>query len=173
MQPGALRALEFDRIVEAVKTFALTPMGAERVSRLQPSIDPRQVGQLLAATSETARYIFAHGLFPLRASSDLPQILAALAVEGRALEPLRLLALAAFLDSMDESRAAIRRALGSFPILEAASSAAASFKVETGHTREKIEPSGEVVDDASPTLKGIRERLRKQRTRLRSTLESY
>src|SRR5262249_43128276 len=44
---------------------------------------------------------------------------------------------------------------------------------ETGHTREKIEPSGEVVDDASPTLKGIRERLRKQRTRLRSTLESY
>ena len=42
MQPGALRALEFDRIVEAVKTFALTPMGAERVSRLQPSTDPRQ-----------------------------------------------------------------------------------------------------------------------------------
>ena len=29
------------------------------------------------------------------------------------------------------------------------------------------------MDDASPTLKGIRERLRKQRTRLRSTLESY
>ena len=109
MQPGALRALEFDRIVEAVKTFALTPMGAERVSRLQPSIDPRQVGQLLAATSETARYISAHALFPLRGSSELPQILSALAVEGRALEPLRLLTLAAFLDSIDESKAGIRR----------------------------------------------------------------
>ncbi len=173
MQPSALRTLEFDRIVEAVSGFALTPMGAESLAGLEPSTDPQKVAQLLAATTETMRFVSSHGLFPLRASSDLPQVLAALAVEGRALEPLRLLALAAFLDSVDESRAAIRRAPGSFPILEAASSAAASFKVETGHTREKIEPSGDVVDDASPTLKGIRERLRKQRTRLRSTLESY
>jgi len=173
MQLSALRALEFDRIVEAVSRFALTPMGAERLAALEPSTDAQKVAQLLSATTETLRFVTSHGLFPLRASSDLPQVLAALAVEGRALEPLRLLALAAFLDSVDESRAAIRRAPGSFPILEAASSAAASFKVETGHTREKIEPSGDVVDDASPTLKGIRERLRKQRTRLRSTLESY
>ena len=173
MQPSALRTLEFDRIVETVSGFALTPMGAERLAVLEPSTDAQKVAQLLSATTETLRFVTSHGLFPLRASSDLPQVLAALAVEGRALEPLRLLALAAFLDSVDESRAAIRRAPGSFPILEAASSAAASFKVETGHTREKIEPSGDVVDDASPTLKGIRERLRKQRTRLRSTLESY
>ena len=39
--------------------------------------------------------------------------------------------------------------------------------------RDKIDPSGEVVDHASPELKAIRERLRKQRTRLRGTLESY
>ena len=173
MQPSALRPLEFDRIVEAVSGFALTPMGAERLTALEPSTDAQKVAQMLSATSETMRFVASQGLFPLRASSDLPQILAALAVEGRALEPLRLLALAAFLDSVDESRAAIRRAPGSFPILEAASSAAASFKVETGHTRDKIDPSGDVVDDASPTLKGIRERLRKQRARLRSTLESY
>jgi DNA mismatch repair protein MutS2 len=173
MQPSALRALEFDRIVEAVAAFALTPMGAERLSRLQPSADPRTVAQLLAATSETTRYIDAHGVFPLRATAELPQILIALAVEGRALEPLRLLALATFLDSIDESRAGIRRAPGSFPLLEAASGGVASFKSEISHTREKIEPSGEVVDHASPELKIIRERLRKQRTRLRSTLESY
>jgi DNA mismatch repair protein MutS2 len=173
MQPSALRALEFDRIVEAVADFALTPMGAERLARLQPSTDARTVAQLLAATSETTRYIDAHGVFPLRATAELPQILTALAVEGRALEALRLLALAAFLDSIDEARAGIRRAPGSFPLLDAASGGAASFKVETAHTREKIEPSGEVVDHASPELKIIRERLRKQRTRLRSTLESY
>jgi len=173
MQPSALRALEFDRIVDAVVAFALTPMGAERLSRLLPSTDSRAVAQLLAATSETTRYIDAHGVFPLRATAELPQILTALAVEGRALEPLRLLALATFLDSIDESRAGIRRAPGSFPLLEAASGGVASFKHEIAHTRDKIEPSGEVVDHASPELKIIRERLRKQRTRLRSTLESY
>jgi len=173
MQPSALRALEFDRIVEAVRDFALTPMGAERLARLHPSTDARTVAGLLAATSETTRYVTAHGVFPLRASSELPQILTALAVEGRALEALRLLALATFLDSIDEARAGIRRAPGSYPLLEAASGAAASFKGETANTREKIDPSGEVVDHASPELKLIRERLRKQRTRLRSTLESY
>jgi DNA mismatch repair protein MutS2 len=173
MQSSALRALEFDRIVETVRGFALTPMGAERLARLQPSTDPRQVAQLLAATTETTRYIAAHGVFPLRASNELPQILAALAVEGRALEAQRLLALAAFLDSIDESKTAIRRASGSFPLLEAASGGAASFKDETAQTREKIDPSGEVVDHASPELRLLRDRLRKQRARLRTTLESY
>jgi DNA mismatch repair protein MutS2 len=173
MQPGALRALEFDRIVEAVKSFALTPMGSERLNRLQPAIDPQLVASLLGHTSEAARFLAAHGSFPLRASEELPDIFAALAVEGRALEALRLLALAAFLDSIDETRAAIRRAPGSFPRLEAISGSAASFKGETAATRDKIDPSGDVVDHASPGLKAIRERLRKQRTRLRSTLESY
>ena len=63
-----------------------------------------------------------------------------------------------------KSRAAIRRAAGSFPLLEAASGGAASFKGETAQMREKIDPSGDVVDHASPELKMIRERLRKQRT---------
>src|SRR5436190_24307418 len=113
MQPAALRALEFDRIVEAVTSFALTPMGGERLARIQPSTDPHKVAQLLAGTTETVRYIGTHGLFPLRASSDLPHTLAALAVEGRALEALRPLSLASFLESVDESRDGIRRAPGS------------------------------------------------------------
>src|SRR5437867_6427409 len=141
MHPSALRALEFDRIVEAVTRFALTPMGAERLARLAPSLDPHKVAQLLAATSETTRFLSAHGGFPLRASSDLPQILSALAVEGRALEAPRLLTLAAFLDSVDESREAIHRGSGSFPLLEGTSGGAASFRRETAQTREKIDPS--------------------------------
>ena len=173
MQPSALRALEFDRIVDAVSGFALTPMGAERLSRLTPSTEAPRVAQLLAATTETARFLAANGLFPLRASDDLPQILTALAVEGRPLEAARLLALAAFLDSVDESRAAIRRAPGSFPLLDAASGPAASFKGESATVREKIDPAGDVVDAASSELKLIRDRLRKQRSRLRTTLESY
>src|SRR5438874_11473286 len=173
MQPSALRALEFHRIVEAVEGSRRTPMGAERLARLQPSTDARHVAQLLAGTTETTRYVAAHGVFPLRASAELPQILAALAVEGRALEAPRLLALASFLDSIDESRAAIRRAAGVFPLLEAASGGAASFKGETAHTRDKIDPTGDGVDKASQELRMIRDRLRKQRSRLRTTLESY
>src|SRR3954464_1046441 len=173
MQPGVLRALEFDRIVEAVRGFAITPMGDERLARLAPSTDPHTVARLLAGTTETGRYLAKYGLLPLRASSELPLILAALSVEGRALEAGRLLMLAAFLDSVEETRTAIRRAGGSFPIVELAAAGAASFKGEIAQVREKIDASGDVVDHASPELKVIRERLRKQRTRLRGTLESY
>jgi DNA mismatch repair protein MutS2 len=173
MQPAALRALEFDRVVEMVRAFAMTPMGDERLSRLAPSPDPQKVAQLLAATTETAKYLAANGLFPLRSAGDMPQILTALAVEGRALEAKRLLALATFLGSVEEAVTAIRRAPGSFARLETASAAAASFKNESAQVREKIDEAGEVVDNASPELKVIRERLRKQRTRLRGTLESY
>ena len=173
MQSPVLRALEFDRVVEMVRGFALTPMGDERLARLAPASDPQKVAQLLAATSETTRYLAANALFPLRASTELPQILASLAIEGKALEPLRLVALAAFLDSVDETKAAIHRAPGSFAHLEGAAGPVASFRTETTHVRDKIDPSGEVVDDASPELKLVRERLRKQRARLRGTLESY
>ncbi|HEX4346446.1 MAG TPA: endonuclease MutS2 [Vicinamibacterales bacterium] len=173
MQPGTLRSLEFDRVVEAVRAFALTPMGDECLSRVAPSIDHEKVVALLAATTETVAYIERHGVFPLRSAAELPQILTSLAVEGRALEPLRLLTLAAFLESVEESRAAIRRLASSFPILDRASTPVASFKGEITHTRAKIDQSGEVADDASPELRSIRDRLRKQRTRLRGTLESY
>ena len=173
MQPSVLRALEFDRVVEMVRAFAMTPMGDERLERLAPSGDPQKVAQLLAATTETAKYLSSNGLFPLRSAAEMPQIVAALAVEGRAIEAPRLLALATFLASVDEAVAAIRRAPGSFARLEAAAGPAASFKNETAQVREKIDEAGEVVDSASPELKVIRERLRKQRSRLRGTLESY
>ena len=173
MHSGVLRALEFDRIVEAVRGFASTPMGDERLARLAPSTDPQKVAQVLAATTEAVAFITKQGLLPLGASAGLPRILGALAIEGRALEPVQLLELSAFLESVEETRAVIRRVAASFPLLDQASSGTASFKGEVAQTRDKIDPAGEVLDHASPELKMIRERLRKQRTRLRGTLESY
>jgi DNA mismatch repair protein MutS2 len=173
MQPALLRALEFDRIVEAVRAFAATPMGDERLARLQPSPDLQKVGQLQAATTEAVAFIAKQGLLPLAASAGLPRILGALAVEGRPLDATQLIELAAFLDTMEETRAAIRRVASAFPLADQASAGAASFKGEIAQTRDKIDPSGDVLDHASPELKIIRERLRKQRTRLRGTLESY
>ena len=49
----------------------------------------------------------------------------------------------------------------------------ASFKQEIADVRRKIEPSGEVADNASPALASIRERLRKQKQRLRTTLDGF
>ena len=172
MHSGALRALEFDRIVDAVVHFAQTPPGAARLKRMHPQTDPRTVASALAATSETARFL-ADNHLGLRAPAELDAILISLAVEGRAVESLHLLALGDFLASVDSACASVRRARIAVPILRAIADSAASFEAEIADIRRKIDPGGEVVDDASPELRNLRDRLRKQRTRLRGTLESY
>jgi len=119
MHAGALRALEFDRIVEAVERLAQTPPGSGRLAQLQPSHDPREVAAALAHTAETARFLSGAGDIALRAPAELDAILTALAVEGRALEPLGLLGLATLLGSIDAAVAGIRRQRAAFPLLGA------------------------------------------------------
>jgi DNA mismatch repair protein MutS2 len=173
MHTGALRALEWDRIVEVVRGFALTPLGAAQLAGLEPQADPHRVSQLLAATTEGVKYLDANPSFSLNAPDDLGAVLSALAVEGRALEPVRLLAFAEFLDSLAITCATIRRVSGPFPTLKALAENCGSFKSQIGDVRSKIDPSGDVNDNASPELSRLRTHLRKQRSRLRSTLESY
>src|SRR5215212_8872314 len=81
MHAGALRALEFDRIVEAVRRFALTPPGEARLERLSPHDDPRDVAAALAATAEAARFLGDNQL-ELQAPAELELILSSLQVEG-------------------------------------------------------------------------------------------
>src|SRR5690349_6130534 len=119
MQSGALKALEFDRIVEAVCRLAQTPPGAARLARLHPETDARAVSGALSATAESLRFLAGAGEILLRAPADLEAILAALTVEGRALEPLQLVALANFMGSVEATAAGILRNRASFPLLSA------------------------------------------------------
>jgi DNA mismatch repair protein MutS2 len=173
MHAGALRALEFDRIVSSVAGLAVTPTGRDRLEELHPATAAADVIARLRETSEGARFLTEHPGFPLRAPSDLPEILEALGVEGRGLEPLRLLGLSVYVESIDHSRQAIVKVGAAFPILRALVNGVASFTHEIADVRRKIEPSGEVADNASPALASIRERLRKHRQRLRTTLDSF
>ncbi len=173
MQSGALKALEFDRIVAAVERLAQTPFGAERLAALAPAQESDAVAAALATTAEAVRFLSGTGEIALRGSADLAAIVDSLSVDGRALEPLQILTLATFLASVDATAGGIRRARAQYPRLAVIVEPCASFEREIADVRRKIDPGGEVVDDASAELRSIRERLRKQRARLRGTLESY
>jgi DNA mismatch repair protein MutS2 len=173
MHAGALRALEFDRIVAVVSGLAVTPTGQARLAELHPVVDATRVITLQRATTEGTRFLSDHPGFPLRAPSDLEAILDSLTVEGRALESVRLLRLGDYLESIEQARQAIRKVGSAFPILSQQVDAVASFAREIAEVRRKIEPSGDVADNASPTLAQIRDRLRRQKQRLRTTLDSF
>src|SRR5512134_1418425 len=173
MHTGVLRALEFDRIVEVAQSFAVTPLGVSRLAALYPSTDAQRVAQNLGITTETVKYLQGNGSFSLTAPAEIEAVLLALAVEGRPLEALRLVGFANFLESIDNTRAGVRRQPAAFPALSALVEPCASFKGQIAEVRRQVSPAGEVVDAASPELRTIRDRLRKQRSRLRGTLESY
>jgi DNA mismatch repair protein MutS2 len=168
-----LRAIEFDRIVSIVAGLAVTPPGRERLEAMAPMTEPARVGAAQAATSEGVRFLTVSSGFPLRAPAELEAILDGLQVEGRALEPLNLLGLADYLESIESTRRVIGSASEPYPILKRLVEAIASFAGEIAAVRRKIEPSGDVADNASPALASIRDRLRKQKSKLRSTLESF
>lgn len=173
MHPTTLRALEFDLIAAVVRSYAVTPMGARQLDQLTPSADPVRVAEGLDLTGEALLLLQDHQSLPLRAGEAVSGALDGLAVQGRPLEPLRLLALADFFDAMDRTVALVERAAARLPALAAVARRASRFVDENGRVRKAISQHGEVVDDASPALASLRDRLRKQRQRLRGTLESY
>ena len=169
----ALRTLEFDRIVDAVTSLAITPLGAGVLAELEPQVDPKAVAESLNATTETTAFLESNALFPLRAGTGIEEALAGLEVQGQLLDPLPLRLVADFLDSIEIAGAAVRQATGTFPILERLASGIPSFKREVASVRKGIDPSGDVLDDASPELRSLRDRLRQKRQRLRGTLEQF
>jgi DNA mismatch repair protein MutS2 len=175
MQPSTLKALEFDRVREALAAHAATPLGRARALDLEPSSDAAEVAQALALTSEGVRFTAAGGSLGLWAPEDLDTLLEILGVEGQALEPQQLTALARFAESVDHVVEGIRNANTgaeeSGSLLRTLVAASKPFTNEIAAVRRAIDPSGDVRDDASPALKEIREKLRRQRAKLRSTLE--
>lgn len=168
-----LRALEFDRIVEAVTALALTPFGERELRGLRPSGDPRAVAAALDGTTETTAYLERHDLFPLRAFQGIDEALAGMGIEGRPLEPLHLRGLADFVDSLDRTRAAVAAAGAGFPLLGGIAGRLVSFASEVAAVRHAIDGSGEVLDQASPALRSVRDALRQKRQKLRATLEHF
>ncbi|HEY7191518.1 MAG TPA: endonuclease MutS2 [Vicinamibacterales bacterium] len=173
MQSGALRALEFDRIRSVVSGLAVTSLGRDRLAAVEPDTNASSVIAAQRSTTEGVRFLGDHPGFPLRAPIDLDETIEALGIEGRALEPLRLLGLADYVESIELTRQAVAKVGAAFPILRALVDKVASFRQEVADVRRKIEPSGEVADNASPALASIRDRLRRQKQRLRSTLEGF
>ncbi len=174
MDSATLRALDFDRVVEAVRSFAITPLGSTALNDLKPQTELRLVKELLATTSEGVDYLKGNSSFPLESPDDINKIVNTLAVQDRVLEPSQLKGLSRLLSSFNAVRTQLKNVSGGpYPSLQAVIRSARSFEAEIHEVNKAINEQGCVVDMATPQLKNIRARLQRQRQQLRSTLESY
>jgi DNA mismatch repair protein MutS2 len=173
MHSTVFRALEFNRIRDALVALALTAPGRARAAGLEPATSPDEVRARLQTTAEGAAFTRTGGSLAISAPDDILDSLARLDVQGVPLDPLQLLGLARLLDSTTTVVAAVRRASAvGHAHLGDIVAGAASFSDEIAAVRRAIEPSGDVSDAASPALREIRESLRRQRAKLRSTLDA-
>jgi DNA mismatch repair protein MutS2 len=170
MHSGVLRTLEFDRIREVLAREAFTPLGRARALALEPAVEPDEVRRRLDLTQEAASLLKGAGRIGLDAPEDLEAILASLTEDDQEpLAPPALLGLARFTGSVATTATAVRAHGG--PGLRALVAAVPDFSDEIAAIARAILPSGEVSDDASPALREIRDGLRRQRAKLRATLE--
>ena len=174
MHPGALSALEFDRIVEAVGGFALTPLGAPRLAELRPQTDRGASPALQAGTTEAVRFLDDGRRVPAaRAGRPRRHCWRHWPSKGAPLEPLRLLGLADFLD-LRRGRAAGR------PPRRARVSRAQGPRrrrrvvpARGGEVRREDRPAGRRRGPCQPGTAIAARSAAQAARRLRGTLESY
>ena len=171
MKPVFYRALEFDRVREALAAEATTALGRERALELEPATEPDEVRRRLALTAEAVAFLKDGDSLSIDAPDDLDRILASLDIIDEPLEPLQLVGLSRCVRSVEVVADAIRRRTTA-PLLGQLVGGVTSFADEVAAVRRAIDGGGDVTDDASPALRDIREKLRRQRSKLRASLES-
>ncbi len=169
MNHAVYRTLEFDRIREVLAREASTSLGRARALALEPATDAGDVQRRLDLTREAVALVASSRRLALDAPENLDGILADLALDVEPLAPLHLLGLARFIGSVTATATGVRENGG--PGLRDIVAGVREFAAEIAGVAKAVMPSGDISDDASPALRDIRDALRRQRAKLRSTLE--
>ena len=163
MDVHALDALEFKRVRDLLVERAASIPGRERAGEMGPEADASAVLSLLSAVKETTRLRIRETSWPVFQFPDLSDTLAQCRLEGTVLEPEQFLAVVELLCLSSRSIRFFKtdEQRDDFPIL----AGIAEFLIVEHDFPKRIsrsfEPSGEVRDEASSTLRSIRVKKRR------------
>ena len=167
------QVLEYDKLKSLLKKYALSQLGVFRVEQLRPSRQIDEIREQQKLCSEAKAYYQSSNGFPLRGLTDISPVLRKAAKPGAVLEADQLL---------DVSRAAhvaqkVRRGLAKldaddFPTLCAMADNLPTFVELAKCITDCIGSEGEILDQASPTLRKIRRQLVNTREKIQSKLET-
>src|SRR6185503_19744163 len=173
MHEQAFTFLEYDELRALIRRGAQTPMGQARVDALKPFESISELENALAAVSECVDLRKRGGTWTFSELGDPAEKLALLRVEGTILEPAAMLEIKSLSDHAMSARASILAERQTSPVLW---SLVERLPVElsrlSARIANKILPSGEVDDRASPELARIRHEIAVLRSRITRTLES-
>ena len=173
MHDQAFTILEYQELLALVKRGAQTPMGRARVQALKPLEDVLALRKALEASAECVELRKRGVVWSFGELEDPEERIALLRVEGVGLEPSAILALSVLCEQAMSARSSILAERDDSPVLWSLVE-----KVPTDLNRliariaNKILPTGEIDDRASPELSRIRHEIAVLRSRIARTLEN-
>ncbi len=173
MNDQAFTTLEYDQLLALVHRGAQTPMGRALISALAPLNDLTALQRALTETSECVQLRKRGVFWSFSEISDPAEALGRLRVEGASLEPTAILELARLCEQVMSARASILAEKEACPVLlERVAGLPRELNSLTARIANKILPSGEVDDRASPELARIRHEIMRLRSSITRSLEN-
>lgn len=172
MNKQAFATLEYQQLLALIKRFAQTEAGQRRVEMLAPLEDLHDLRRELAALAECAT-VRARGVqWWFSGLADPSEAIARLRVEGASLDPLAILQTARLCEQAMAARVAILAERDNAPVLcQLVQDLPRELNTLVARVTNKILPSGELDDRASPELAAIRHEINTLRSRITRSLE--
>ena len=172
MNDQAFTTLEYQQLLALIKRNAQTEAGQARVERLSPATSVAQLQRELAALAECVTLRGRGVNWSFSGFSDPHETIARLRVEGAALDPLAILQTARLCEQAMSARAAILAERDNAPVLwQLVEELPRELNSLVARVGNKILPSGELDDRASPELAQIRHEISALRSRITRSLE--
>lgn len=174
MNEKSLRVLEFNKIIDKLKTKASSSLGLKHIENLKPSNDFDEVKNTLLETSEAQAILIKRGLVSMDGIHDIEDK-AKRAHVGATLDPRSLLKIA---DCLRVARSLKRNLEGSeeedlnYPIIQALTNSLYTYRDIEDRIYTSIVGESEISDNASTTLRTIRRRIVQKNQSIRSKLNS-
>ncbi|MDI7259436.1 MAG: endonuclease MutS2 [Thermodesulfobacteriota bacterium] len=171
MDNRSLKALEFDHLLEILKTFSISPPGQRRCMALRPTRDHSLIESRLTAVIELKEILETQGDIPLRGLKDIEAILKRLEVEGSVLDVQEILNIYQQMVLVKGLRGFFLKSEIRASSLQEKISRLSSLKALAKEILQAINTKGEILDRASPGLSDVRHHLGTAREKAKRTLE--
>jgi DNA mismatch repair protein MutS2 len=168
----AFTTLEYQHLLGLIKRYAQTEAGQQRVDILTPVENASDLRRALAALAECVHLRTRGVKWYFNGLTDPSETIGRLRVEGASLDPLAILQTARLCDQAMQTRAAIRAEREEAPALwQMVQDLPRELNTLVARITDKILPSGELDDRASPELANIRHEINILRSRITRSLE--
>ncbi|WP_405100704.1 endonuclease MutS2 [Oceanobacillus sp. FSL H7-0719] len=172
MNQRVLKVLEFNKIIEQLTKHAETSLGKGLTEKLKPAIELSEVNALQDETDEAVQILRLNKVIPLGGIRDIRPSLKRSSIGG-GLSALECLDVANTIYGGRQAKNFIEALEEDFPILQGLTQLVTPLKELELEIKTCIDDHGEILDNASAKLRGIRSSIRTYEARVREKLENY